>query len=394
MTTTPALDLPLNDPGFYTSDRFDVYHRLRDEFPVYWCEQGGFWALTRHEDVLAVQKDPSTFCNGQGMTMRGGELADVKGGETLITTDAPEHTYQRKLVNRPFRQRAVGKLEPHVRDIARGILDEVPVGEPIDFVRIVASRLPVIVIAELLGVPVDDRERFVAWSNASIGMADPEYAELHEQAMLEQFNYFEHILGERQSCPRDDLLTVLVDAERDHEDFGHQDVLSMCFLLLAAGNETTRNVISHSVVALSRHPEQRAMLADGCDSKCAVEELLRWTSPVIHMARTVTRETVVRDQPLQAGDQVVVLYGAANHDERVFGDTAEELDLTRHPNPHLAFGFGEHFCLGAALARMEARVLLEEMVDRFSDWDVVGPVERLRSTMIAGIKHFPVILKT
>jgi cytochrome P450 len=392
MTTAPPVDLPLNDPAFYTTDRFDLYRQLRDESPVYWCAQGGFWTLTRHEDLLAVSKNPTTFCNGHGMTMRGGELSDVKGGETLITTDAPEHTYQRKLVNRPFRQRAVAALEAHVRDIARSILDDVPVGEPIDFVSVVAARLPVIVIAELLGVPVEDREKFVAWSNASIGIADPEYADLRESAMLEQFNYFEQVLDQRRACPRDDLLTVLVDAETQNQEFSHQDVLSMCFLLLAAGNETTRNLISHSVVALARHPDQRRVLGEGRDFRCAVEELLRWVSPVVHMARTVTRDTAVRDQPMREGDQIVMLYGAANHDERVFGDTAEELNLQRHPNPHLTFGLGEHFCLGAALARMETRVLLEEMIDRFSDWSVVGPVERLRSTMILGIKHVPVVL--
>ena len=393
MKVVPS-DLPLNDPAFYASDPFETYRRLRDDCPVYWCAAGGFWAVTRYDDVLGVSKQPATFCNGHGMTMRGGELSNVKGGETLITIDPPQHTYQRRLIHRAFTQRATTRLESRIRVLARAILDEIPVGEPIDFVERIAIPLPVIVIAELLGVPVEDRDKFVAWSNASVGIADPEYAHLQTTALIEQYQYFEHILAKRRSDPQDDLLTLLVQAEEQDEVFSHTDLLSLCFLLLAAGNETTRNLISHSVVGLARCTDQLAELRETRDVRRAVEELLRWVSPVIHMARTVTTNTELRGQPLRAGDQVVMLYGAANRDERVFGQTAELLDVDRDPNPHLSFGFGQHFCLGAALARMEARVLLEEMLDRFSDWSVVGPVQRLRSTMILGIKHVPVILRT
>jgi cytochrome P450 len=387
-------DLPLNDPGFYASNPWDTYRRLRDTCPVYWCAPAGFWAITRHEDVLTVCRDPARYCNGQGMTMRGAELSDVEGGTTLIAMDPPRHTAQRALISRAFTPGAVTQLELHIRDIARGILDEVPAGEPIDFVDTVAARLPVIVIAELLGVPVDDRDKFVAWSNASIGVADPEYAHLRESAMLEQYQYFEQILQERHCRPLDDLLSTLVGAEADHEDFTHADVLTLCFLLLAAGNETTRNLISHGVLALARHPDQLALLREQRDVRRAVEELIRWVSPVIHMARTVTVDTTMRDVTFSAGDQVVLLYGAANRDDRVFGADADDLIVTRDPNPHLGFGFGTHFCLGAALARLEAKVLYDELLDRFRDWRVVGPVERLRSTMILGIKHLPVVLDT
>jgi cytochrome P450 len=391
--TTEAPDLPLNDPAFYASDPFDTYRILRDEHPVYWCQAGGFWALTRYEHVLSVSRDPTTFCNGQGMTMRGGELENVKGGETLITCDAPQHTHQRRLINRAFSQRAVAVLEPRVRAIADQLLDQVPLGEPFDFVDRVAAILPVVVIAELLGIPVEDRDKFVEWSNASVGVADPEYAHLQASAVVEQYQYFEHMLDERRTTPCRDLLTVIVGAEADAaSDFNHQDAMSLCSLLLAAGNETTRNLISHSVRVLGSRPDQLAQLRESNDAHLAVEELLRFISPVIHMARTVTTETEIGGRKLAIGDQVVLIYGAANRDERQFGASAADLVLDRDPNPHLSFGFGPHFCLGAALARLEARVLLEETVRRFVRWSVVGPVERLHSTMILGIKHLPVIL--
>ena len=390
MTVDVLADLPLNDPGFYATDPWDLYRRMRDERPVYWCEAGGFWALTRHEDVLAVSKDPVTWCNGQGMTMRGGELEDVKDVPTLITRDPPDHTAMRALVNRSFTPGAVGRLEARIREITRQVLDETPAGEPIDFVEAVAAKLPVIVIAEMLGIPVEDRDTFVAWSNASIGVADPEYAQL---AMVDMAAYFERVLADRRRQPQDDLLTDLVRAEDEHGDFfTHTDLLTMCFLLLAAGNETTRNLISHGVRALADHPDQMRELREGRDIRRGVEELMRWVSPVIHMARTTTVDIEIRGQSIRSGDQVVLLYGAANHDDRVFGPTADELDVTRDPNPHLGFGFGTHFCLGAALARLEAAVMLDELLDRFTGWRVVGPVQRLRSTMILGIKHLPVVL--
>ena len=390
MTVDVLADLPLNDPGFYATDPWDLYRRMRDERPVYWCEAGGFWALTRHEDVLAVSKDPVTWCNGQGMTMRGGELEDVKDVPTLITRHPPDHTAMRALVNRSFTPGAVGRLEARIREITRQVLDETPAGEPIDFVEAVAAKLPVIVIAEMLGIPVEDRDTFVAWSNASIGVADPEYAQL---AMVDMAAYFERVLADRRRQPQDDLLTDLVRAEDEHGDFfTHTDLLTMCFLLLAAGNETTRNLISHGVRALADHPDQMRELREGRDIRRGVEELMRWVSPVIHMARTTTVDIEIRGQSIRSGDQVVLLYGAANHDDRVFGPTADELDVTRDPNPHLGFGFGTHFCLGAALARLEAAVMLDELLDRFTGWRVVGPVQRLRSTMILGIKHLPVVL--
>jgi cytochrome P450 len=383
----------LNDPDFYVADPFDAYRRLRDEYPVYWCESGGFWAVTRHEDALAVSKNPTVFCNGHGITMRGGELESVvEGGQTLLGLDPPEHTRERNLINRAFTKRAVGSLELRIREIARNILDEAPVGEPIDFVNSLAAPFPAVVIAEMLGIPAEDHKDFARWANASIGVVDPEYADLQATAMLEQHRYFEKMLALRRAEPADDLVSVIIEAETTDPAFDHVKALRLCFLLLAAGNETTRNLITHSVYELSLHPDQQAALRAGADMGCAVEEFLRWASVAIHMARTVTIDTELHGQELRAGDQVVMLYGAANRDERVFGSTVDELRLERDPNPHLSLGFGQHFCLGAALARLETKIFLEEMLDRYDRWSIAGPVERLRSTMVRGIKHMPIVL--
>ena len=358
---------------------------------MYWCPAGGFFALTRHEDVLAVSRDPVTFCSGEGIAMRGGEMM-VPGGVTLISTDPPRHASQRRLINRSFTKGAVSRLEPHVRDIVREALDAVPAGEPFDFVEAVAARVPVIVIAELLGVPVADRDKFIAWTNASVGPADPEYADLLGTTMTEQLAYFEEIIGQRRAQPCDDLISVLVEAEAGHDDFSPHELTLLCFLLLGAGSETTRNLIAHGLAGLVRHPGQQAILREGRDTARAIEELLRWVSPLLHQARTVTTSTEIAGQQLAPGDQVVLLYGSANRDQQVFGPDAEDLDVTRNPNPHLAFGYGEHFCLGAALARLEGQVLFEELTDRFGHWTLAGPSERLRSTMIRGIKRLPVVL--
>jgi cytochrome P450 len=384
-------DLPLTDPDFYVSDPFAAYRMLREESPVHWCSSGGFFALTRHEHVLAVSRDPATFCSGEGIAMRGGEMI-VVGGVTLISTDPPRHAAQRRFINRSFTKGAVSRLEPHVRDIVREALDAVPAGEPFDFVEAVAARVPVIVIAELLGVPVEDREKFIAWTNASVGPADPEFGDLFNTTMPEQLAYFEEIIAQRRAEPRDDLISAMLEADAGHDALSPAELNLLCFLLLGAGSETTRNLIAHGLVGLTSNLDQQAILREGGNIGRAVEEMLRWVTPLIHQARTVTTDTEIDGQPLAAGDQVVLLYGSANRDERVFGPTAEDLDLTRDPNPHLAFGFGEHFCLGAALARLEGQVMFEELADRFGHWSVVGPPERLRSTMIRGIKRLPVVL--
>jgi cytochrome P450 len=387
-----AFDIQLHSPEFHMFDPYPVFKELRRERPVYWCADAGFWAITKYDDGLRIHRDPETFCSGLGMTMRGGELEDVKDVDTLITIDPPRHTRQRQLVSRAFTPRAITELEPRIRTIVRDLLDGVDPGETFDFVDTLAAPLPIIVIAELLGVPIEDRDRFVAWTNASVGRADPEYDEA-QVALGEQYAYFEAIVEQRRRQPADDLISRLVAVEQQADDFTADNLLNLCFLLLAAGNETTRNLISGGLLALIEHPEEKEKLASGqVPIATGVEEMLRWHNAVIHMARTATRDVTVRDQPVRASDQVVMFYGSLNRDEDVFGPDADAFVVARDPNPHLAFGFGQHFCLGANLARLEARVLFEELLERFPDPRLDGEVERLRSTMIRGIKHMPVRL--
>jgi cytochrome P450 len=389
-----AFDIPLHSPEFHMVDPYPVFKELRREQPVYWCAGAGYWAITKYDDGLRIHRDPETFCSGEGMAMRGGELEDVKGFDTLITLDPPRHTRQRQLVSRAFTPRAVSDLEPRIREIVRDLLDGVDPGETIDFVDAIAAPLPIIVIAELLGVPIEDRDRFVAWTNASVGRADPEYAEDQSLAVSgEQYNYFVNIVEQRRREPTEDLISRLVAVESGADDFTADDLLNLCFLLLAAGNETTRNLISGGVLGLMENPEEKEKLRSGATPiPMGVEEMLRWWNPVIHMARTAMRDVTVRDQPVRAGDQVVMFYGSLNRDEEVFGPDADSFVVDREPNPHLSFGFGQHFCLGANLARLEARVMFEELLERFSDPELDGEVQRLRSTMIRGIKHMPVRL--
>jgi cytochrome P450 len=248
-------------------------------------------------------------------------------------------------------------------------------------------------IAELLGAPAEDWEQFRVWSDAAVGTADPEIDVDPLVSLAELHQYFTKLIAERRGERRDDLLSVLVEAEVDGERFTDEDLLNLSFLLLVAGNETTRNLIALGTLALIQHPDQCAKLvADPSLLPGAIEEMLRFTTPVTHMARTATQEVEIRGQRIREGDTVVMLYGSANRDEEIFGDDAEEFDVTRAPNPHIAFGLGEHVCLGASLARLEARVMFEELLRRFPKIELVGEVDRMRATMVPGVKRMPVRL--
>jgi cytochrome P450 len=284
-------------------------------------------------------------------------------------------------------------LEPKIREIVAGILDGIEPDSVHEFAEEIAAPLPTRMIAELIGAPPDDWEQFRVWSDAATGNADPEIELDSLVAMGQLFEYFQKLIAARRAEPRDDLLSVLAEAEIDGHRLDDEDLLNFAFLLLVAGNETTRNLIALGTLALIAHPDQcRLLVDDPALIPGAVEEMLRWNSPVVHMARTATTDVEIRGQLIRAGDVVVMLYQSANRDEEIFGPDSEEFKVTRNPNPHIAFGCGEHSCVGAQLARLEATVLFEELLQRFPKLELVGEVDRMRATMVPGVKRMPMRL--
>jgi cytochrome P450 len=383
---------PLDDPAFHAGDPFPVFRALRAEPRLHWHPRPGFWAAARYDDVLAVSRDPATFCSGQGILLSD-LTREIVPRSSITYIDPPEHAKYRKLVQPAFSPGRLTALERTIRAAAQPLLDAIEPGRGFDLVDAFASPLPLLVIAEMLGVPASDRGHIQRWSDANID-AGTEQTPENMAATGELVAYFLAVIAERRERPGQDVISTLVHSQIDGERLEDFDLVAFCLTLLVAGNETTRNLISHGVVALATHPREldrlrrdRALLPD------AVEEMLRWGTPVGSFMRTATRDTRIGETPIAAGDRVLMLYAAANRDESAFGADAEEFRVTRDARRHLAFGFGEHFCLGAALARMEARIAFEEMLARFTRIEIAGEIERLRSIVIRGIVRLPVTLE-
>ena len=385
--------IPLHSPDFYAGDPYPAYCELRATTPVCWNDVTKFWALLKYEDIRFVSSSPALFTSTKGITIPDPAMPSPVQEGNLIFSDPPRHRQLRKLINSGFTRRRVAVLETKIRDIVRGILDGIEPGSVHGFAEEIAAPLPTRMIAELIGAPPDDWEQFRAWSDAATGTADPEIELDSFVAMGQLFEYFQKLIAARRAEPRDDLLSVLAEAEIDEHRLTDEDLLNFAFLLLVAGNETTRNLIALGTLALISHPDQRHLLVENpALIPGAVEEMLRWNSPVVHMARTAVADVEIRGQRIAEGDVVVMLYGSANRDEDVFGSDSEEFKVTRHPNPHIAFGCGEHSCVGAQLARLEATVMFEELLGRFPKLELVGDVDRMRATMVPGVKRMPVRL--
>ena len=388
----PLTDL-LVDDEFYAGDPFPHYARLRDEAPVAWNATNGFWAVSRWDDVMSVSTDPETFCSGRGiLVMEIGARYDSP--PTMMHTDPPEHTMYRKLVQPGFAPGRMRALEGDVRRRAKLLVDEIESGRPVDFVERVAVPFPLYIISALLGMPDEDWQRFFEWSEAVI----PGATDWSEDKRAElQADMHETLLATtvaRRADPRDDLISVLAEVEIEGRRLTDAELTMFLVQLLVAGNETTRNMISGGLVALAERPtEWERLRRDRSVVPSAVEEMLRWTSPVVSFMRTATRDTELVGQRIGGGEPVLMLYASANRDERQFGPTADRFDIGREPNHHVAFGFGTHFCIGATLARIEGRVLLEELLDRFETVELAGDVERSHSSVIAGVKRAPLVLR-
>ena len=388
-------------PGLYTrADYFDVLRLLRAESPVHGYASNR-WALARYDDVRTVSRDPERFCSGRGVLPAADPLrsgAELPG--SILHMDPPQHTDWRKVASRWFTPRAVSRLEEKVRAITVEVLDGAQVGEPIDFVEEVSAPIPALVIAELLGMGEVPRGDLRRWSDACIESPDDD-PDGEEQianmlAVGEMLEYLNGQVQARRTEPRDDLLSVLVHAEVEGRPIEDHEVVMYCLSVLVAGNETTRHLLSDMTLALFDHPDQRAALvADRSPDALAtaVEESIRWVTPIQAFTRTATVDTELGGQAIAEGDWVVMLYSSANRDESVFGADADVFDSRRPANPaHLAFGFGEHLCLGAALARMEGRVVLDELLARHPDYEVTGEGVLGRSTLVRGFVSLPVRL--
>jgi cytochrome P450 len=407
---TPELDLV--DPVTYVDYGYPhhIWTDLRRDTPVSWIERASgdsYWAITKHADIMHVGKNPELFISSPTLFVRfEDEPEDEERFEappTLIALDPPKHHKYRQIINKRFTPRAMKKLHPDIERIAKKIVDELlDSGDEnsVDFVDKVAAPLPIAVIAWLLGVPESDWNLLYEWTNRTIGAGDPEYqkegenaAQTGNAAMLELFTYFTKLVEEKRKNPADDLITLFANAEVDGKKLEPMDVLSWCFIIVVAGNETTRNATSGGMLALIEHQDElRRVQNDMGLLKPTVEEILRWTSPIIHFARTATADTEIRGQKIKKGQRLGLFYGSANRDEEIF-DRPFEFDITRQPNRHLAFGVGEHFCAGAHVARLELEMAYKYLLPRIEEIELAGPPERLHSALVGGVKHLPIRYK-
>jgi cholest-4-en-3-one 26-monooxygenase len=393
-------DIDLTDLDTFVAgvphDQFDV---IRREQPVFFhaeTEGAGFWCITRYDHLHAVSHEWPVFSSEWGITLHEA-MTDEQLEEQrmmMLMMDPPKHTKLRLLVNKGFTPRMIGSLHDDIRSITRKIVDDIADRGECDFVVDVAAELPLQVIAEMMGVPQADRHRVFDWSNRMIGSEDPEYKvsdEIAMEAATEMFAYANDLAAEKRANPGDDIISVLLQAEVEGERLSDLEFDLFFELLAVAGNETTRNLISHGMLALMENPDQRRqLLADPSLLPGAVDEMLRYASPVMYMRRTARADFELDDQKIREGDKVALWYIAANHDPAVFDDP-HRFDITRNAAEHEAFGGGgPHFCLGTHLAKLEIKVMFEELLARIPDMELAGPVERLRSNFINGIKHMPV----
>jgi len=379
----------LTDGAFYANDPHPHFDWLREHAPLYWDEAGQVWGVTRYADVLALSKDPQTFCSG------GGIRPDQPPMPYMVDLDDPAHKQRRGLVSRGFTPRRVQEHEPRIREISAGLIEAAQARGRFDFVTDVAAWLPLIVIGDMLGVDPDDHARLLAWSEAMImgnGATTAEQLLQAAAAFDEYIDYQRQVIADRRAHPREDLVSILVHAEIDGARLNDDELLMESLLILIGGDETTRHVLSGGMYELLRHPDQlRALARDPSGIPVSVEEMLRWVSPIQNMARSATRDVELHGQRIDAGQKVLLLYPAANRDAGVFRDP-HRFDSKRAPNDHLAFGIGAHFCLGANLARLELRVFFEELLRRTPDLTLAStdPPPRRPSNFICGIEHLPV----
>ena len=380
--------LDLLDGDLYAGDPELVYTYLRSKRPVYWDATNELFGVSRYRDIVAIEKDAATWVNS------GGYRPNIAADASIIGLDDPVHTERRRLVSRRFTPRAVISHAELVRTQVDSLIDAVAAKGMAEVVAELAAPLPARMIGHLLGFPPEATDDLVRWSSTTIALGGgPRY--FTDEGILAAAEFGGAALdvaAERRGCPADDLMSVWTQAEVGGCPLSDADLASDALLLLDGGAETTRTVITNGIDAFIHHPDQRELLRrEPGRVTVAVEELIRWTTPILNMCRVAARDTSIGDVDVKEGQQIVLMYSAANRDEDVFEDP-QRFDVTRNPNPHIAFGFGTHFCLGTSLARLELRIMFEQLVTRLDDWayaDDIGP-RRLPNAFVRGITEFPI----
>jgi cholest-4-en-3-one 26-monooxygenase len=405
-TMLPDIDpLDLVDPERFARDGYPhaVWSRLRAEAPVARLEPPGFrpfWAITKHADIAAISSQPRRFVNAYGVTLaRANQPMVPIRSEMIVMLDPPRHRPVRKLASPRFTPQAVRARRADIERITVEILDGAATGRATgecDFVERIAAPLPIAVIAWILGLPRADWDLLYRWTNEVIGASDPEFrrpgetpGQTAKRARGELNAYLERLIEQRRSHPEDDLVSELVHAELEGVPLSHEQLLAYCELLVEAGNETTRNAISGGLLVFCEHRGEWERLRSHPELlPGAVEEILRWVSPIVYFARTASEDCEVHGQKIGAGEQLALYFASANRDEEVFEDPFE-FRIDRRPNRHLAFGVGEHVCLGAHLARVELETVFRHLLARLAEFELSGPVKRLTSIINGGIKQLP-----
>lgn len=381
------MEIDLLDGDFYVDDPYRAYAWMRDHAPAYWDPINELWGISRYDDIVAIEKRKDVFINSD--QAKGGYRPNIPADPAIIGLDDPLHQKRRNLVARRFTPRAVASWEDHIRDVVRGLLDDAMAhGGPIEIIDEVAAPLPAEMIGLLLGFPAEMRPKLQEWSERTIALGGgPRY--MDEDGIVAAMEFAAasaELYEEKRRCPADDVMTVWTTAEVPGHDFGVDEVISDSLLLLDGGAETTRTVIARTIIEMSRRPEQWQLLRDGADLGVAVEEFIRFVTPIHNMCRVATRDTEIGGSTIAAGDQLVLMYSSANRDPAHFEDP-EELDVTRNPNHHISFGFGTHFCLGASLARLEIRILFEELLERASGFRLVpDSIEEMPNAFVYGLR--------
>jgi len=409
--TPPDFDsFDLVNPKDYAEQGYPhhLWQWLRANDPVHWYDDSGgdpFWVITKHADITAIGKLPEQFISGPTLVQSHLPVPKdrMEFPPTLIQLDPPKHGVYRRLISKRFTPRALKRFHHDIevigKEIVDGLIEAGGEGE-CDFVEAVSAPLPIAVIAWMLGLPKEDWNRLFDWTNRIIGAQDPAFKaegktpdEAARETMVELFTYFTALAEEKRKNPADDLVSLFTQMEVDGEKLPHMDIMTWCLIIVIAGNETTRNATTGGMLAfVENQQELRKLQANEGMLPSAVEEIVRWTAPIIHFARTATEDFELRGKTIKAGESVALFYPSANRDEEIF-EAPGEFRIDRNPNRHLGFGVGEHFCLGAHLARLEMEVAYKYLLPRIEDVELAGPVDRLHSSLVGGIKHLPIRYK-